>query len=70
MGSALFNIGNGGPSGENSPVPDVSDPEAPKKVLLNPNASPAEIMAAWTAHQVAQGISPDEALTEIFKSKR
>lgn len=65
MGSALFNIGNGGPS-SGSP-----NPEAPKPpITVNPNATPAEIMAAWKAQLQANGKDVDAAFVEQFLSKK
>jgi len=44
--------------------------EAPKRVEINPNATPAEIMAAWKASLQANGEDVDAAFVEQFLSKR
>jgi hypothetical protein len=51
-------------------MPADHNDEAPKRFDINPNATPAEIIAAWKAQKIAEGIDPNEAFVEQFKSQR
>lgn len=51
-------------------MPADRNEEAPKQFTINPHATPAEIIAAWKAQKLAEGIDPNEAFVEQFKSQR
>jgi hypothetical protein len=47
---------------------DIND-EAPKQFTINPNATPAEIIAVWRAQLQANGEDVDDAFVEKFLGK-
>jgi hypothetical protein len=59
-----------GASSGTSGAPVVNPAVVAAKQIVPDNASPAEIMEAWKAAQLANGQNPDEALKSVYASKR
>ena len=63
--SSLFGVSSGVGAGEGvSKVAPAGD------MKIDPNASPAEILAAWKTEQLRLGKDPNQAFTETFSARR
>jgi len=70
--SSLFGVGGAAASGGAPAVTGAGATEravAPQFVI-DPKATPAEILDAWKAYTIAQGRNPDDAFKEHYASKR
>ena len=61
--SAMFGMSSGVGEGVSAPAPKGD-------VKIDPNASPAEIIAAWKAQTIAAGKDPNAAFMETFSGRR